>query len=96
MSRELQKCFVKGCKKRADYEVIFYDVRLLPHHSEAEVFYERHNSCPLIYDKHMQENELSAETGLPSTKLREYGGKVDYRHTKSAGFGFVIYRPLNT
>ena len=86
------QCSVRGCDSRAEYEVIFYDVYLyLP---DVDVFYERHESCPFICHKHMNENERGAKTGLPDANLRAYRGCVDYPHAQSRGQGFVIYRPL--
>ncbi len=85
------KCAVTGCEREAKYEVIFYDVYL---YADVTVFYERHESCPFICHQHMAENEHGAKTGLPDPNLRAYRGVVDYPHARSAGQGFVTYRPL--
>lgn len=85
-------CSVHGCITQADYEVIFYD--MYRYGGRAEVFYERHNSCPYLCEQHMSENELGAVTRLPDPDFRAYRGIVDYPHTRSRGQGFVIYRPL--
>lgn len=86
-----QQCSVKGCSERAGYEVVFYDFYL----TQGEPFYERHASCPFICSEHLKENEMTAETGGETgSKIRQYRGRVKYKHTKSGGQGFCIYRPL--
>ena len=86
-------CSVEGCPRRADYEVIFYDV-YLHHGGDVDIYYERHNSCPYICQGHLNENERRAETGLPEPELRKYRDHVRYPYASSMGLGFVIYRPL--
>lgn len=87
----MPNCSVDGCASDANYEVVFYDV--YPH-GEIMVFYEPHNSCPYLCQKHLDENERGAETGLPDANLRRYRGMVNYPHAQSGGQGFCIYKPI--
>ena len=85
-------CSVSGCRKLAEYEVIFYDFYV----KSGEPFYMRHDTCPFLCADHVRENELRAKViGKPETEgARTYRSAMDYPHTKSDGQGFVIYSPL--
>jgi hypothetical protein len=81
----MEKCRVEGCKRRAEYEVILYDV--YPYY--GEVFFQRDFTCPFLCSEHVARNEGRA------VGVREPRGYVCYPYTNREGAqGFTIYRPL--
>lgn len=92
--KQNRECSVRGCRKSADYEAIFYDV-YLHLYGDVRVFYQAHESCPFICQEHLNENERNAKTSLANPRWRAYRGSVQYPHSHSSGQGFVIYRPYS-
>jgi hypothetical protein len=80
------KCAVPGCTRRADVEVILYDVYAF----EADVHFERDFTCPYLCFPHMVKNEEEAEG------VRRPRGHVEYPFTnRHSAQGFTIYRRLD-
>jgi hypothetical protein len=81
----MQKCRVTGCGRKAEFEVILYDV----YWADEGVFFQQDFTCPYLCGAHMVENEMLAKG------IREPRGFVQYPHSnRHQANGFTIYRPL--